>query len=167
MCFFYQNTHIILFRLLFPQKRNIQRGVYSHLKTNIVIISLLFVFHKAAKNFKTVIEGLYKEINIACFLDRILGNWTCELMQNTQSILNGLTWTKNLHNVHIHSIIKHVCFTYKGLFRSELADKKSYLRGVFSCRSLAQVDGKRIIYFGCDMQNSPIIFVRKFALNRP
>ncbi len=34
-------------------------GVYTHLKTNIVIITLLFVFHKAAKNFKTVIECLY------------------------------------------------------------------------------------------------------------
>ena len=69
-----------------------QRGVYTHLKMNIVIITLLFVFHKAAENFKTVIEGLYKEINIVCFFDRIRGNWTRELMQNTQSILNGLMW---------------------------------------------------------------------------
>ena len=57
-----------------PAEENMQRGVYTPLKANIVIVTLLFVFHKAAKNFKTVTEGLYKEINIVCFFDQILGN---------------------------------------------------------------------------------------------
>ena len=30
--------------------------------------------HDQQKFTQTVIEGLYKEINIVCFLDRILGN---------------------------------------------------------------------------------------------
>ena len=52
------------------------RGVCIHtLKQILLRLHLfLFVFHKAAKNFKTGIEGLYKEINIVCFFDRFLGN---------------------------------------------------------------------------------------------
>ena len=57
------------------QEKHTEGCVYTpKTNTSIVIITLLFVFHKAAKNFKTVIECLYKEINIVCFFDRILGN---------------------------------------------------------------------------------------------
>ncbi len=90
VCSFYRILIRITLSRLLLHKRNMQRGVYTHLKTNIVKITLLFVFYKAAKNFKTVIEGLYKENNIVCFFDQFLGNSTRELMQNTQSILNGL-----------------------------------------------------------------------------
>ncbi len=56
------------------QEKHAEGCVYTPKKKNVFIITLLFVSHKAAKNFKTVVECLYKEINIVCFFDRILGN---------------------------------------------------------------------------------------------
>ena len=56
----------------------------------------------------------------------------------------------------------------EGLFRSELADKKKVICDVcFLADFWPKSTVKQVIYFVCDMQNSPIIFVREFDLNRP